>query len=272
MFKQGAREDRVTLVAHADTVFTGKRSLYGYGGFYDLQLDDESPAFRPRQIDTRQGIASSIVNGQEIIHGTNPNVGIGADDRAGCAILWLLQNSGHNLLITDAEEIGRIGAKYLMREHPAIIDEINKSRFAVEFDRRGADDYKCYEIPVEDEFKKYIEAKTGFKDAGTFSVTDISELCKDICGVNLSTGYYNEHTPRETLNVNQWLNTLNLIRNMLAEKIPTFSLDEQVRERLRQQREMMYKRTWTFDDQEYQSLLIKYEMLKNDKGNDISKS
>ena len=32
--------------------------------------------------------------------------GIGADDRAGCAILWLLKDSGHSLLVTNGEEIG----------------------------------------------------------------------------------------------------------------------------------------------------------------------
>jgi|GEM_PF-1269055 len=227
LFKKGTRDDRVTLVAHADTVFIGG---------------------------TKQTIASKIVNGQEIISGTNPNVGIGADDRAGCAILWLLQNSGHNLLVLDGEETGCTGARYLMREQPDIKAEIEKSRFCLEFDRRGKDDYKCYEIPVPDKFKRYIEQKTGYKDAGNTSITDISVLCENICGVNFSVGYYNEHMPSESINVNEWLNTLNLTRGMLSEKIPQFSLDEQVRERMRKEKEERWSLSKNYIYTDYDSV------------------
>jgi hypothetical protein len=53
--------------------------------------------------------------------------GIGADDRAGCAILWLLKDLGHSLLITDGEEKGGIGSKWLMNdtENADIAEEIN---------------------------------------------------------------------------------------------------------------------------------------------------
>jgi len=193
VFKQGTREDAITLVAHADTVFGEK-----------------------------QTIATSNFDGHEFIFGNNPNVGIGADDRAGCALVWLLANSGHHVLVLDGEEIGAVGAQFLMREHPKIREIINKSRFVLEFDRQGGNDYKCYQIPVSDEFKKYLETKTGFKDAGTTSFTDISVLCEKVCGANLSVGYYYEHTPIEMLNVNEWLNTLNLARQITNQKIPQF--------------------------------------------------
>ncbi|MCL2756356.1 MAG: M28 family metallopeptidase [Firmicutes bacterium] len=300
IFKQGTRPDRVTLVAHADTVFRGG-SVYSYAfddfGFdeyddyddydnytfddkgnyvYDLGQDEKTNDFTKlispyqiaiplREIDTNQTIESTIVDGEEIINGTNPDVGIGADDRAGCAIVWLLQNSGHNLLILDGEESGCVGAFHLMTSHPEVLEQINQSRFAIEFDRRGKDDYKCYEIPVQDEFKKYIEEKTGYIDAGMSSITDISVICESICGVNLSVGYYDEHSAKESLVVSEWLNTLNLTRQMLNEPIPQFSLCEEVRQRIEAEKEEQRKKskqwyksfTHTYDP-EWETILKKY--------------
>ena len=234
VFKPGTREDAITLVAHADTVF-GEFSFIGgvNPGYYDQYgLGDY---FRQRG-NQKQTITLQNIDGQEIIFGTNPNTGIGADDRAGCAIAWLLANSGHNILVLDGEEVGAVGAKFLMREHQQIRDAISKSRFVLEFDRQGGNDYKCYQIPVSDDFKGYIEAKTGFKDAGMTSFTDISVLCEKVCGANLSVGYYNEHTPNEFLNVNEWLNTLNLTRQLTSERIPQFNLDAGKAEKFRQMR------------------------------------
>ncbi|MCL2755517.1 MAG: hypothetical protein FWE45_00485 [Firmicutes bacterium] len=267
LFKQGTREDRVTLVAHADTVFTGGRSLYGYGqsygyssydyDFFDFIADGFgfggyepvgksgrlAPVIKPKKTNTKQTIRSMVINGQEMIFGENPEVGIGADDRAGCAILWLMQQSGHNILVTDGEEIGCKGASYLMQYHPDIRNEINSSRYIMEFDRQGEKDYKCYTIPVSDEFKRYIEEKTGFVDAGITALSDVAVLSRNVCGVNMSVGYYREHSSKECINVNEWLNTLNLTRQMLSEKIPEFSLDESVRERLRFQNRMLGRQT-----------------------------
>ena len=71
---------------------------------------------------------------------------------------------------------------------------------------------------------KFIEDNTGYKDAGIFSSTDITVLCEKICGVNLSVGYYYEHFTIERLNFNEWLNTLNIARKMLAPKQKKFPL------------------------------------------------
>ncbi len=65
------RKDRVLLVAHADT-------LFGLRGKHKVILDGD--VYRSSEYDE----------------------GIGADDRAGCAILWLLKDSGHSLLVTNS--------------------------------------------------------------------------------------------------------------------------------------------------------------------------
>lgn len=84
----GERSDRVLLVAHADTVW-----------------DNEYTNF--------EKISQSIIRKRNTYIGTNEEYGIGADDRAGCAILWMLKDSGHSLLVTDGEEHGQIGANHI---------------------------------------------------------------------------------------------------------------------------------------------------------------
>lgn len=195
VFVPGIREDAATLVAHADTVF---------------DIADHTFALK-----------------DGVIRSTTPNCGLGADDRAGCAILWLLKDSGHHLLVTDGEEHGQIGAKWLVNYNPDIAEILHKSSFMVQFDRRHGSDYKFYNIPVSDEFEDFIEHSTGYTNAGKRAFTDIVTLCNNsesCCGVNLSVGYYDEHTSYETLNIAEWTNTLNVTEQMLANPLPRFPL------------------------------------------------
>ena len=84
VYVPGTRAKRVLLVAHADTVW-----------------------------DRSYGKASetTVVFQDGVFSGTNPACGIGADDRAGCAMLWALRDSGHSLLLVDGEEHGKHGAQ-----------------------------------------------------------------------------------------------------------------------------------------------------------------
>ena len=75
-----------------------------------------------------------------------------------------------------------------------------------------------------EEFMEYVE-NFGFTTSfGSF--TDICELSSawDVASVNLSTGYYNEHTLHEHLKINEWLATINRVAKMLenppVEKFP----------------------------------------------------
>ena len=193
VYVPGKRKDRVLLVAHADTVFPvpGKHSVIFEDGFY-----------RSGEMD----------------------YGIGADDRAGCAILWLLKDSGHSLLVTNDEEIGSLGAQNIRDIHKDLFSELNKHQYILEFDRRNASDYKVYNIPVTDSFKRFIEDSTGYTEADKFSSTDITSLCREICGANLSVGYHYEHQWKEILVFSEWLNTLNIARKFLAGEQRKFQL------------------------------------------------
>jgi len=204
LFIRGNRKNRVLLIAHADTYWD-----YDYDEAYTGQCFS--------------GVAQEINEDNGIV--TNKNGGLGADDRAGCAIAWLLKDLGHSILITSGEEHGSRGSHYLMREHTEIADEINNyHQFAIQLDRRNGTDFKCYDVGT-DSFRAYVQKTTGYSEPDKYSSTDIKTICRDICGVNLSIGYYNEHSSEEYLVIKEWENTLILLREWLSlEDLPLFKL------------------------------------------------
>ena len=187
LYIEGSRKNKVVLVAHTDTVFTDTTDKH------ELLINNN--------------IISNKYN--------DLGCGIGADDRAGCAILWLLRNSGHSILIVDGEEMGCIGSSWLMDNNKDIANKINSHMFMIGFDRRGSNDYKCYDVGNK-KFRKYIENNyIGYKEPDRYSYSDIAVLCDKICGVNLSVGYYNEHTANEYIKINEWENTLKITERFL---------------------------------------------------------
>ena len=198
----GKRKNRVLLVAHADTVW---------------DTNEDNTVLSDHDVKFNNGIFSSGTQG----------VGIGADDRAGCAILWLMKDLGHSLLITNGEEQGLLGSKWLMEHNEDIAEEINYShRFAVQFDRRDSNNYKCYNVGTKD-FREYLGQETGYSEPDRASYTDIVSLCRRITGVNLSIGYYNEHTENEMLVVREWIHTLEMSRTWLEnDYLPLFLMGE----------------------------------------------
>ena len=148
--------------------------------------------------------------------------GLGADDRAGIyAILRILRMGYHPyVLITDGEEAGCFGA------YDAAFSLNPQVRFIIELDRRGKNDAVYYDCDSP-EFEAYV-AKFGFTFAwGSYS--DISILCPEwkIVGVNLSIGYYNEHSLNEYLSLRDLENTIKRVKSML-DNIPenTFKYQE----------------------------------------------
>lgn len=200
LYVPGRRTNKILLVAHADTVW----DEYYLG---------------------TQEYEQKLIFENNIIRSGSNNCGIGADDRAGCAILLLLKDLGHSLLITDGEEHGSIGSEWLMNDpkNRDIADLINQDhQFIIQFDRRNGKDFKCYNVGTDD-FRAYISEKTGYIEPDRSAGTDIVELCRHITGVNLSIGYHNEHSENEYLDLNEWHNTLKLCRKWLdEEELPRF--------------------------------------------------
>lgn len=205
LFIKGNRPDAATLVAHADTVF---------------DVDGEH----------------LLIEDGDIIRSGSNNYGIGADDRAGCAMLWLLKDLGHHILVCDYEESTHsdangncTGSKYLMREHSDIAQIINDSSFVFEFDRRLAygqrkEHYTCYNLPVSQEFRDFIETNTEFLDDDNTGYTDIMELCTDVCGANICIGYSNAHSSNEKICISAFQNTYEIISKLLTRNLERFPL------------------------------------------------
>lgn len=188
VFIPGTRKRRVLLVAHCDTVW-------------------ESEWIRTR------------MDGDKIIS-ADKNTGIGADDRAGCAALWLLRKTGHSLLIVPDEEIGCRGSSLFADKH---YDLLQSHRFMLQFDRCGDNDIVTYDC-ANDEFNDFLVTNLpGFRPArGSF--TDIGVLMEPagIAGANLSIGYECEHTPYEEQSVSAFIRTVSLVRQMLTQVRPPY--------------------------------------------------
>jgi hypothetical protein len=210
VYVPGTRSDRVLLVAHADTVWGNTDIKVGMQDNILFSLDRER---------------KHSVKGKENCTIIKWGRGIGADDRAGCAIAWYLRDLGHSILITGGEEKGCIGSRYIMNNQ-WWKNELNANHhFAIQFDRRGYKDLVFYDVGTK-AFVKYAQAETGYTPA-TGSFTDIRHLCVDMCGVNISVGYYNEHSSEEKLVYDQWLNTLHTCQNWLSKTgIPKYALDK----------------------------------------------
>ncbi len=182
----GTRTDRVLLVAHTDTVW------------------DRRPSY-PAPVRYENGRYFSSVATQ----------GIGADDRAGCAMLWYLRDLGHSLLLTSGEESGCRGSRWIMENNPDIAESLQAHQFMIQFDRRGDSEFKCYSVGSSS-FRSYIQKMTGYTEPDRLSRTDIVVLARDICAANFSIGYYHEHTVHEYLEMAEWETTMSLMRSWLS--------------------------------------------------------
>jgi hypothetical protein len=251
VYIEGTRENKVLLVAHADTVWYGRETfnkkpqvLYSDTGYQYLEKEE---------MDIRITHDPAIEDG--IIFSNSFRHGIGADDRSGLAILWLLKDMGHSILVVDGEERGMIGSSWLMSHNKDIGDRLNDIHsFVIQFDRRGSHDFKCYDVGS-DPFRQYLSDKTGYKEPERYSFTDIVTLCTKITGVNLSVGYYHEHTQREMLVISEWQNTLDIVRVWLTEEdLPRFEIQKTISD--------PYDSYYGFDSDDFIARWDKYQQNK----------
>ena len=146
--------------------------------------------------------------------------GLAADDRAGVLMISEIidkcifnKNMLPHVILTTSEETDVKGAIEVGRKLLSIWGNI---LYFIELDRQGHKDSVFYSCDNPD-FEKYINS-FGFKTAqGTY--TDISFICPlwKIAGVNLSVGYYNEHSYSEMLVESHWDDTFLKVMNMLRD-------------------------------------------------------
>lgn len=204
LYIEGTRLNKVVLIAHADTYFDE---------LYKIKNSDKNYGQTNHAIIEENGF---------FINSIPSEVGIGADDRAGCAMLWLLRDSGHSILIVDGEEHGQVSSHYIMTNYPEVIDSLNAHQFMIQLDRRNSSEYKCYNVGTV-EFRKFIEKTTNYMEPDRSAATDLSVLCRDICGVNLSIGYYDEQSANERINIKEWLDAIDVVISLISNpNLPRF--------------------------------------------------
>lgn len=187
-------ENYACIVAHMDTVhtFTTARELI---------------------------IRDGVISAQYIKSGLP--CGLNADDCNGILVALQLLETLPNLKVcfTTQEEIGGKGADVAADNIEFFLDV----RYLIQADRRGKSDLITHTNGINsasEEFVKDIKSlmeKYGYsEETGTF--TDIGILADKllISGVNVSCGYYNEHTFKECCNINELNNCLNFIHDIIV--------------------------------------------------------
>lgn len=153
--------------------------------------------------------------------------GRGGDDRAGVFAIFDVLDLRPMVVITSFEEKGGIGASRAAYDHPWLQYAAN---VVIGLDRRGGNDavfYGCGSIPI----RQWTQA-WGWKEArGSYADTDTLGYALDRAAVNLSIGYFNEHT---------------------AAQYVVFDLVESTIRRLRGMLDDLPDTPWTFDDIYYE--------------------
>lgn len=179
----------VCLIAHIDTVFDTYRNFVfdNPKWFFDA---DKNVLWKP--------------------------YGSGFDDRAGIYSIIKLINAGFrpHVIFTIGEEIGGIGAQKIIEDYSKM--PFDSCNFLIQIDRRGSNDAVFYQCNNE-KFIDYITSFDFVVAKGTY--TDISFIAPawGIAAVNVSCGYYEEHTESEYLNIIECNATIEKIKMILED-------------------------------------------------------
>lgn len=177
----------------------------------------EIPVLLVAHLDTvHQSLPTEINCKKDIV--SSPQ-GIGGDDRCGTWIIMDILKANHrpSVVFCEQEEIGCRGAKEFAKSK--YIKELEgKINYIIEFDRRGNGDAVFYNCENKD-FVKFIEKETGFKEAWG-SCSDISYIAPamKVAAVNLSSGYYSEHTKGETVVLKDMKHTAEVAKKLLQKE------------------------------------------------------
>ena len=147
--------------------------------------------------------------------------GIGGDDRCGIYALntvYSLAPVKPWLLFLCDEEIGCVGAgKFADRFEKGLLPErLKEVKCLIEIDRKGSKDAVYYDC-CNDDFEDYITSK-GFKtEFGSCSDISYVAPAMGVAAVNLSSGYYNQHTLHEYIVRSEIDETIRKVLDIVAD-------------------------------------------------------
>jgi len=128
---------------------------------------------------------------------SNKNGILGADDRAGIFLLSKAFKMDCNILVTNYEETGGKGVSKFVKDYP---EACSGTKFFIELDRQGIDNYVTYtELPTS--YKLILETLDFKEEYGSFSDITILSGHYLVPSINIGVGYYNQHTAKEYLDL-----------------------------------------------------------------------
>ena len=153
---------------------------------------------------------------------------LGGDDRAGVMAIISINNTCAasktpiplpSILLTNGEETGGTGMEAFIKDAEKHDEELlDPVRVIIALDRRGIGEYVTYSTPPV-EVKNYIES-FGFNSShGSWSDAKKITTKWKIPHVNLSIGYYDNHSSRETVHLDETILTAKRVIAMLKDPI-----------------------------------------------------
>ncbi|UPO38838.1 hypothetical protein GHSM17_39 [Vibrio phage vB_VpaP_GHSM17] len=205
MFVQVGERDDIMFTSHTDTVDFDATSYPKWlqDGFKEDADELPSPPKKKKLC---------VLNGHLALDADGVWDCLGADDGAGVVLMIMMIKQGiqGQYWFFAEEEVGRVGSTGAYEDDT---ESFEKVKWCISFDRRGTDIIhtqiggRC----ASDEFVEALAERfdrpksritTGvYTDSATF-IDTIPEC------TNIGVGYYSEHTDRETLNLNEFYDTL----------------------------------------------------------------
>ncbi len=143
--------------------------------------------------------------------------GIGGDDRCGIyMILQLIKKHRCHVLFTEDEEVGGVGAGLFTKTTKYKNMKVN---YAIEFDRKGKNDAVFYKCDNPDFTEFILNTNYYVKAFGTYS--DIGDVAPylGVAAVNLSCGYYNAHTIKEYVVLDEMYESIKQAENLIVQQV-----------------------------------------------------
>lgn len=214
----------------------GRENVINEDGFLYARGNGKAPILLTAHMDTVHKEKCTDIKVEKIkLDGKTETIlsspqGIGGDDRCGIWMIYMVLTKTKyrpSILFCEDEEIGGVGSdKFTKTEY---ITELENLKYLLELDRANSDDAVYYDCGNE-EFKIYIEKAIGYKeDYGSFS--DIGHLSPayDKASVNLSCGYYKQHTLDEYVVFEEMYHTYGKVKELLklSKDAPEFDYQEE---------------------------------------------
>ena len=186
-----------------------------------LKSANPNPLMLVAHIDTVRLRNPKTVRFERGVYRSADGDALGADDRAGVyAVLKArmkciqLGIQVPHVLLTNYEESGGRGVRQAIDDK---IFDLDPVRLLVEVDRAGAEEAVTYSGELPDSAAKYVSSFGWSLGSGSF--TDIATMIEEfsIPGVNLSCGYYRQHTEQEFLVAEQLETTIRVMLAMLSD-------------------------------------------------------